>query len=60
MKIGQNIDKMLPSQLVLLNCVCIFDMEKVPNGTFFNVFEPVTNVSNENGFHDNLVTKQNE
>ena len=27
---------------------------------FWNVFETVTKVSKENGFHGNLVTKQNE
>ena len=39
--------------------VCIFDTEKFQMERFWNVFEAVTKVSKENGFHGNLVTKQN-
>ena len=65
MKICQDIDKVIPSQFVLLNTMELkkiasvirkkFQMER-----FWNVFGSVTKVSKENGLHGNLLTKQNE
>ena len=52
MKICQNIDEMVPSGLMKS---IFFQME-----SFWNVLETVTKVSKENGFHGNLVTKQNK
>ena len=57
---------MVPSQFVVLynNEVKIFFVSLIRKNfqmeCFWYVFETVTKVSKENGFHGNLVTKQNK
>ena len=57
-------DEMVPSQFFLLNEVKILFVslmrKKFQMESFWNVFETVTKVSKENGFHGNLVTKHNK
>ena len=63
MKICQNIDKIVPSQFFLHEVKILFlplIQKEFQIKRFWNVFETVTKVSKDNGFHGNLVTKQNK